>query len=467
MAALSLQHQAVVQTMLRRGDRDTAIAYVQTHAGCGASEANRVVAALDQGLSLPSAEPQDNRRRVEAASSRNNGPRKPGERLRPDNRPDSRPENRSSGGGLGLIVFLFFTGWFVYGFFDFQPFDFDFKSKQPGQTPAVKRDGEQEKLERMRQARKEAARQRAGAERSAATKPPSPPLSREPSKEMLTGTPRPPATCPRRKPYPAIADGTNLHKLFEVAYAEKLSNPNYAAWKNKNNSESGPQDFREEELIKTIRDHLALNQRMPPGETAVMVPTFAGDLPEIDGRLDAGEWRGATVFSIGGKAARTRLLLMADCHRLYIAADVPDDATQTGYDQLRFHYHLQLTAKLVNERLHVRGNNGPTRPTTIRQTTIRWTGSPSTGSDERWKKFNISDWSILNRAEGAASLSGHRQFEGALDLREAGLHVGVPFAARVEVESDPEHDPVKKTRKRQYLGKLGSDANPLWLTIGR
>jgi hypothetical protein len=52
-----------------------------------------------------------------------------------------------------------------------------------------------------------------------------------------------------------------------------------------------------------------------------------------------------------------------------------------------------------------------------------------------------------------------------LELAESGLHPGVPFAAFVEVETDPRDD--GKRRERVLLGTLGSQEKPLWFEIDR
>ena len=61
--------------------------------------------------------------------------------------------------------------------------------------------------------------------------------------------------------------------------------------------------------------------------------------------------------------------------------------------------------------------------------------------------------------------SGHRQYEAAVLLAEAGLHAGVPFTLFAEIETDPLKDEDGKFVERQYLGELGTQDNPRWIVI--
>ncbi len=63
-------------------------------------------------------------------------------------------------------------------------------------------------------------------------------------------------------------------------------------------------------------------------------------------------------------------------------------------------------------------------------------------------------------------VDGHRRYEAVLDLQESGLHPGVPFPARVEVETDPVRNEDGGVTSRRYVGRLGSRAAPLWFVIG-
>jgi hypothetical protein len=48
-------------------------------------------------------------------------------------------------------------------------------------------------------------------------------------------------------------------------------------------------------------------------------------------------------------------------------------------------------------------------------------------------KNAISDWQIYQHARGLASMRRHRQYEAVMDLKETGLHPGVPFRAWLQV----------------------------------
>jgi hypothetical protein len=154
---------------------------------------------------------------------------------------------------------------------------------------------------------------------------------------------------------------------------------------------------------------------------------------------------------------------MADRRRLYIACDAPAETTEDGYDQLRFYVHIGLTPLMVNERVHVGHTSG--RLGGIRQTTVRWQGAPAANDGERWKNAEINDWRIYQKAVGASTIDGHRRYEAALDLDETGLFVGVPFTARVEVESDPRRDATGGFRGRTIIGELGRPIAPVWFVI--
>ena len=140
-----------------------------------------------------------------------------------------------------------------------------------------------------------------------------------------------------------------------------------------------------------------------------------------------------------------------------MAADVPSDTTEDGFDQLRVYYHLDLAGVIANERVHV------SRSPTDAFASYRLSHLPRLGQES---PQTISESHIYRHGRGASTMIGHRQFELALDLAEAGLHVGVPFAAYVEVETDPLTDWDGRFRARAYAGRLGSQTAPVWLVIG-
>ena len=94
--------------------------------------------------------------------------------------------------------------------------------------------------------------------------------------------------------------------------------------------------------------------------------------------------------------------------------------------------------------------------TTLRATRFPWGDFPPRSR---------TDWRIYENARGASSLEGHRRFELALDLAEAGITPGVPFPAWLEIEGDPRRDAAGKFKARSILGRAGSHAAPLWLRV--
>ncbi len=143
---------------------------------------------------------------------------------------------------------------------------------------------------------------------------------------------------------------------------------------------------------------------------------------------------------------------------LFLAADVPADITKNGYEQFRFYFHVNIDPVIRNERIHV-DRSASKKLGGIRQTTVKWQGSSPKNKDERWKKYNISDWRIFQYAKGASTMKQYRQFEAKINLQESGLFLGSPFSAFIEIETDPLYEN-GKFKKRQYLGKLGKQKKP-------
>jgi len=255
-----------------------------------------------------------------------------------------------------------------------------------------------------------------------------------------------------------------LTGTLEDAYAAKLANADYVAWKSQSGIPTTYQAFPEEEAIKSARSLLASRVSAPEGVVSVRVPTSVTGVPNVDGRIDEGEWDRAVAIPIGIDGSDTRLRLVADGKHLYLACDVPGDTTGKGYDQFRFYFHAALTPLIDNERIHVRPGKKD-RLGGIRQTNVRWSGQPPTSDDERWMKYPISDWRIFQKARGRSSIREHREYEAVLDLEEAGLHPGVPFSAFVEVETDPALNEKGKFDHRVYLGEYGTQGSPKWLVI--
>ena len=251
---------------------------------------------------------------------------------------------------------------------------------------------------------------------------------------------------------------------FRDHFAAKLKNPDYIARNNRRGIPTEYQDYPEEVLIKHDRARVAAKMQAPKGTVPVEIPVIAGKSPVIDGHVDPKEWGEAIVLPAGGADVRTRIYLIADAERLYLACTAPDDTTETGFDQFRFYFHLNITPELVNERIHVSGGR---QATALRQTSIRWTGSPPANDDERWKSYPISDWNIYKLQKGDSAIHQYRHYEASLNLDEAGLHAGIPFPAKFEVETDPTMDEKGNFKRRNELGNLGSDDKPIWFVITR
>ena len=64
-------------------------------------------------------------------------------------------------------------------------------------------------------------------------------------------------------------------------------------------------------------------------------------------------------------------------------------------------------------------------------------------------------------------MHGNRHYALAINLAEAGLREGIPFPLYVELETDPLKDEQDKFVKRQYLGELGNEQQPVWFVINK
>lgn len=260
------------------------------------------------------------------------------------------------------------------------------------------------------------------------------------------------------KPVVPTVVGVDLTELYQ----KKLANPEYVAWKNKPGFPVGYQDFIEEHHIKYARAEIARNLVLPDDTKTISIPLIPNAKIAIDGAIQHQEWRRAARIKLEPEETGSTLYLQADSDWLYLAADVPGDTTQGGYDQFRFYIHVDIDPAIKNERIHVsRGN--PEALGGIRETRVVWHGGPPQNEDERWKKYPISDWRIYRLATGASTMEQHRQFEARINLKESGLTIGAPFPVFVEVETDPFEE--GKKRKRMYLGGLGNQNQPVWMII--
>jgi len=248
---------------------------------------------------------------------------------------------------------------------------------------------------------------------------------------------------------PGLNDADRLLLVFNA----KLANPAYLRRQARSFGQQPYQAFDEEALLKQIRSRIAATVVPPPGAPLNVVPIVSGREPTIDGRLSPDEWRGALQTDLGKGST---LYVLSDGRRLYVGADVPSDTTDDGFDQLRVYYHLDLAGVIANERVHV------SRSAKDAFASYRLAYLPRPGRPPQ----ALSESNIYRDGHGASTMSGHRQFELALDLDESGLHLGVPFAAYVEVETDPITDWNGRFLARAYAGRLGSPTAPVWLVIG-
>lgn len=266
----------------------------------------------------------------------------------------------------------------------------------------------------------------------------------------------------RDPPYQPIAPD-NIEADLSTLYRQKLANTNYVAWLNKPGIPLGYQDFIEEHHIKYVRAKIAKNLALPANTKPLKIPVITAAKITLDGALQQQEWQQAIRIPLQPEETGSSLYLQADNDWLYLAADVPGDTSQSGFDQFRFYIHVDIDPLIRNERIHVDRsvleNLGG-----IRQTQVLWQGDPAQNDDERWKKYPISEWRIYRLAKGASTMRQHRQFEAKLNLIESGLTIGSPLPVFAEVETDPLYVD-GKFKERRYLGDLGSQSQPVWMIM--
>lgn len=203
---------------------------------------------------------------------------------------------------------------------------------------------------------------------------------------------------------------------------------------------------------KAARARLAARRTAPDGAEVLTVPVL-DRAPAIDGRIDAAEWQGALRLTMAGGDGQSQLSLFSDGRRLYLAGEAPADATAAGYDQFRFWFHLDLSPAMPYERAFLDGSGGVN---VMRSVVFPWGRDPA---------HHRTDWRTHRKAHGASTADGHRRYEMALDLDESGLFRGVPFAAFVDIEGDPQRHPDGKFKARTIVGRAGSLTEPLWLRV--
>jgi hypothetical protein len=279
--------------------------------------------------------------------------------------------------------------------------------------------------------------------------------------------PAPPATAapapPAPTPAPAAAGPETDHTRLGRAIVRKFENPEFAAARSKRGVLPPPSHGMAEELpIRALRDRIALARHAPPGAKVLTIPKAPAP-PNLDGIVDAPEWRGALVVPLEPAERRAVAFLMTHGGRIYLAGQAPRDTTPTGFDQFRFWYHLDLSPYFVNEKTTLDGRGG------ARMLVLRWTRVPIAAgvfldSPPRNSLRDDVDWGVYAGVQGASVVQGFRQYEMSIDLAEAGLPAGVPFPAFIEIEGDPVYEG-DRFRARVMEGQAGSQQNPLWLRI--
>ncbi len=265
-----------------------------------------------------------------------------------------------------------------------------------------------------------------------------------------------PSANPPEKPAPAIS-GDDL--ALGKAIAQKLANPEFAAARSQR-GRLPPNSFAmpEEHLVRLARDRLVRARRAPADARVLDIPRIA-TAPTVDGLVGGSEWIGALRIALEPAQKKAVVVLAVHGAQLYLGALAPGDTTETGYDQFRFWYHVDLSPFFQNERAMIGGRG---EPKTLRGVRLPRAGEVVRDSLDRKALAQDTDWGVHGRLRGASRVSGFRQFEAAIDLAEAGLFAGVAFPAFIEIEGDPDM-PGGKFKARVNEGEIGSAARPIWL----
>jgi hypothetical protein len=266
-----------------------------------------------------------------------------------------------------------------------------------------------------------------------------------------------PALKPAQSPQPRsdhVALGEALLRKFQnPAYAEALASRSRRPPPSFGMAEEGP--------IRDARSKLAAARRAPPGTALSTIPRAAA-APTIDGVAEPAEWRGALRIPLQPAERQAWVMLLAHGGTLYLAAHAPGDRTADGFDQFRFWFHLELSPFMENERVFI-SRSGP--PNALRGARLPRNGVFDETADPRTLQSQ-TDWYVYGRARAAATITGYRQFELAVDLAEAGLFAGVPFPAFLEIEGDPIYE-AGKFKARVMEGTAGSAKQPIWLQVAK
>jgi hypothetical protein len=227
----------------------------------------------------------------------------------------------------------------------------------------------------------------------------------------------------------------------------------FANWLGKHGPLHFPPHWLLHEWLGVLRAQQAARQTTPAGTAPIKVPIVA-TVPAIDGRIDHAEWVGATALDLLPASLGSRLYLRSDGQYLYLAADVPPDTTAEGFDQLRITLHNHSTHHFQGERIFIdRGGS-----VNVLRSLIDPASKPG---QPRWISRRIA----YDGLEGATTVSGHRQYEMAIDLAAAGLDPRSPFNLWVDIEGDPLKDAAGKFKARSVMGRLGDSRLPLWLQL--
>lgn len=208
---------------------------------------------------------------------------------------------------------------------------------------------------------------------------------------------------------------------------------------------------REDAWIRAARARIAALRQAPSVAQVIEIPR-AGTPPVIDGRIEDDEWRGSVRVPLDAEGGDAVALMLRAGDELFLAGEAPSDRTEKGFDQFRFYFHLDLTPRFDDERVFVDGNGHALALRSVR-----------VGADADRR----TEWGVLSGVRGGGGVIGHRQFELAIHLREAGLDSGASFPAFIEIEGDPMRDGAGRFRERHIEGRAGSRAAPLWLRLAR
>ena len=285
-----------------------------------------------------------------------------------------------------------------------------------------------------------------------------------------------------------IREVTELDRLEDAllaAYNKKMRRPEYVAWKSKYPIPREAEPFPEEATVKRIRSQMTELVELPPNTRPISIPATKGRKPQIDGKVEYSEgWNSSKILKPTNttkadhdpKNEPTILFLVASKTKLYLGVVAAAEVTTKGFDSVGFFYHRGVSELMKGEHVFV---NSDARPfhAGIRQTTIPFRGQSPQSDSQRWMNFPISEWRIYAKAKAKSSMTSqssflsqntaqpHRHYELELDLAETGIHPGVPFQGYIQVETDPMLTNKGEFAGRQYLGTVGSDAEPAWFII--